>query len=87
MNRGFFLLLVEEARWNEGERLGDPKEREAMPDVISWEAERRIRRREADDRGGWRAWIASFILLQFMVLRSLQDVVIYRQSSARRRPW
>ena len=70
-----------------GGAFGRSQEREAMPDVISWEAERRIRRREADDHGGWRAWIASFILLQFMVLRSLQDVVIYRQSSARRRPW
>jgi hypothetical protein len=28
---------------------------------MSWEAERRMRRRVAEGRGGWRARIASFI--------------------------
>lgn len=64
MKRGLFLLRVEEARWKDGERcLGEPppSEREAMPDAMSWEAERRMRRRVAEGRGGWRARIASFI--------------------------
>lgn len=64
VKRGLFLRREEEVRWKDGGCLGeDARERAARPDAISSEAERRIRRRVAEERGGWRAWIASFIIV------------------------
>jgi hypothetical protein len=66
VKRGLFLLRVEEARWKDGERcLGEPppSEREAMPDAMSWEAERRMRRRVAEGRvGGGLGLLRSFLV-------------------------